>query len=217
MSALTSRLLVLSSIVGLVAAAGCDRAPARGPSAVTTTSGNMRPDARTASPRTTDNAGFVDNGGRSSSERGRTEMSGMRATEAGTETPTGTTGAGFPLSGRTYATEPSGGKAADPAVTPSGTPGEAVHGRIAQAMCDYAMSCERVGKQKRHPSVAACVDRGRVTTKEDLATAGCTTGYDTSALASCLSAIRSASCERHVDRVFALKECEPRMLCASRP
>ncbi|MBX3262609.1 MAG: hypothetical protein KIS78_15815 [Labilithrix sp.] len=57
----------------------------------------MRPEARTSSPRTVDAAGFVDNGGRTSNESARTEMSGMRATETGAERPTGTPGVGLPI------------------------------------------------------------------------------------------------------------------------
>lgn len=53
--------------------------------------------ARPAASRTVDDAGFVDNAGRPSSETARTQMSGMRATEGGGERPTGTPGAGAPV------------------------------------------------------------------------------------------------------------------------
>lgn len=97
MHSLKAKQQAIIAVVALVAAAGCDRAPARCPSGVTATSASMRPEARSSSPRTVDAAGFVDNGGRTSTDSARTEMSGMRATETGAERPTGTPGVGLPI------------------------------------------------------------------------------------------------------------------------
>src|SRR5690606_10395456 len=76
-------------------AASCDRAPARD---VTTTNAALRgPELLPPRSQTVDSAGFVDNAGRTSDERSRTEASGMRVTETGSQIPTGTPGSGFPL------------------------------------------------------------------------------------------------------------------------
>ena len=64
---------------------------------VATTSSAADAQSRPAASRTVDSAGFVDNGGRPSSETARTQMSGMRATEGGGDRPTGTPGAGIPV------------------------------------------------------------------------------------------------------------------------
>jgi len=216
MAAYHARFFVLPAFAAIVVAAGCDRAPARGPSTVTTTSGAMRPEARPSNPKTVDNSGFVDNAGRSSDERGRTEMSGMRATETGSERPTGTPGTGFPLATTSTTARSDREKAGSEGAVAASAPAEAVVGRFAQALCDYEMSCERIGKQKRWPSLATCVDKKRSVAREELADASCPDRYDPTAVASCLSAVRLASCDAHVERLQALPGCEPTLLCMRR-
>jgi hypothetical protein len=69
----------------------------RGVPTSTTSAWLPRPDATGVSSRTIDNAGFVDNGGRTSDETIRAQTSGMRATEVGSERITGTPGSGQPI------------------------------------------------------------------------------------------------------------------------
>jgi Family of unknown function (DUF6184) len=205
-------------VVAAGAAAGCDRARARGPSDVTITSASVRPEGAAASPRTVDATGFVDNGGRTSNETSRTEMSGMRATEAGTERPTGTPGSGFPIPIGPKTPTPSRERpprAPAPSQGPAalGAPTEDVLGRAAQALCDRESTCERVGSGKIWPSVPACTNGVRPRLREDLAQAECVMGYDPNAVAACLSAIRLAACNTRIEGLDGVAECEPRMMC----
>lgn len=81
--------------LAVLALAGC--ASSQRAARVATTASVEEAQARPTSSRTVDDAGFVDNAGRPSSETARTQMSGMRATEGGGERPTGTAGAGIPV------------------------------------------------------------------------------------------------------------------------
>jgi len=208
------RSFVIVAVGAAVVAAGCDRAPARSPTGVTTTS--ARPDARPAPVRTVDNTGFVDNAGRSSNERARTELSGMRATETGTEVPTGTPGSGLPLPIEPSAPAEGDERPPEEGASSTGAPAEAVVGRAAQALCDYAMSCGRVGKGAEWPSLAACTGKVRASVRGDLSQAGCPLAFDATAVASCLSAIRLAPCDQRIERLGTLNACEPATLCVDR-
>lgn len=165
-----------ASLVILTAAA-CDRAPARSPTDPTAS----RPPAN----RTIDNTGYIDNGGRSSDMRARTEMSGMRATEAASE-PAGTPGAGLPLpieaSPRKAQSAPAPVRSAT-----RGVPASAVVGRLAQAVCDQEQACGQATSGKcletQRPAVRGAVDR-----------AGCGDDFDPDAVTSCLAAIRRGTC-----------------------
>lgn len=201
----------------LAAAAGCDRARTRGPSGVTTTSASVRPEGRTSQTRTVDAAGFVDNAGRTSSETSRSELSGMRATETGSERPTGTPGSGLPIpiEPSTRGME-SGERPRPPAAgggATAGAPSEAVTGRVAQALCDRENSCGRIGKTEAWPTLDTCTSNIRPSVREDLARSACPDGHDQAALASCLSAIRLASCDTRVEGLGSVPACDARALC----
>ncbi len=220
MSAHRRFLHVVLAVGALAAAAGCDRARTRGPSGVTTTTAeNIRPDRRPPPARTVDAAGFMDNGGRSSNETVRTELSGMRAAESGTHAPTGTPGSGLPLpiEPGTRGAE-SGERPRPPELgrnAPAGAPTVTVTERVAQALCDHENVCGRVGS-KDAPTLATCMSRIRLGVQDDLAQAGCPNGHDPNEVADCLSAIRLASCDRRVDSLGALPECDARSLCLQR-
>lgn len=90
--------LACAVVVGVGAASACDRGDlGRGAQTTTTSAWVPRPDATGTTSRTIDNAGFVDNGGRTSDETSRAQTSGMRATEVGSERITGTPGSGQPI------------------------------------------------------------------------------------------------------------------------
>lgn len=212
------RLLLVTAAVA--AAAACERAQTRAPADARTTSASMRPEARPAPVKTVDKDGFVDNAGRSSSETARTEMSGMRATEIGSERPTGTPGIGFPipLEPRTREPQPPERAPAPPIgrTTTTGAPIEGVASRAAQALCDRETSCERVGPNRPWGSLASCTNALRPIASEDLAESGCSDGFEPTAVAACLSAMRLSACDKRVDRLGAFPECEPRSLCRRR-
>ena len=219
MAAHRRNIAVVCGLVVLAAAAGCDRARTRGPSGVTTTSATVRPEARPSHPRTVDAAGFVDNAGRTSSETSRSELSGMRATEMGSERLTGTPGTGLPIPIEPDVAEiESGERPRPPAAgrtTPGGTPDLAVTGRVVQALCDRENSCGRIGTKEHAswPTLATCTSKIRPIVREDLTRSGCPDGHAPAALATCLSAIRLASCEKQVEGLGSLPECDARALC----
>ncbi|MBN9160012.1 MAG: hypothetical protein BGO98_32275 [Myxococcales bacterium 68-20] len=211
---------VRAVVVGaaLLTAAGCDRARTRGPSTATSTSANMRPETMSSSPRTVDAAGFVDNGGRTSNETSRTELSGMRATETGAERPTGTPGVGLPLPIEPPTPKAERGERSRPPPTEGGTstPLDPIVPRVAQAQCDRARSCGQIGSGKTWSSLASCMDTERPLAREALAQLGCPDGYDSTAVASCLSAIRLAACDKRTDGLGSVAECAPHALCLQR-
>ncbi len=223
MAARRRKMQVFFVLAALAAAAGCDRAGPRGPTAVTTTSATAPEDQgpnRNSHPRTVDAAGFVDNGGRTSSETSRSELSGMRATETGSERVTGTPGSGFPLpiEPKTSTVE-SGERPRPPETgrnTTAGPPSEQVTGRLTQALCDRETSCGRVGASKAWPSVATCTSSVRVVVRQDLSAMECPDGHDPGAVTTCLSAIRLASCDKRVDGLATLPECDVHALCIHR-
>lgn len=206
----------------LLAAAGCDRALARGPGDVTTTRATVtpRPESLPAATHTVDASGFVDNGGRFAEDRVRTEMSGMRVTEMGAQRVTGTPGSGLPVPFLDPKTPARPRERPIPDMpgraTAAGAPSEAVAGRIAEAQCDRARSCGRVGGDKAWPSAVTCMEGSTSIAREELGSAGCPDGFDAEVVASCLSALRLAACNARVDSLAALPECNPRSLCLAR-
>ncbi|MDF2695821.1 MAG: hypothetical protein K0S65_4204 [Labilithrix sp.] len=213
--------LVIVLVVAMGAAAGCDRARARGPTDARITSASVQPEGATSSPRTVDAAGFVDNAGRTSSETSRTEMSGMRASETGAERPTGTPGSGFPLPIEPRprgpeSTERPRPRAGDTQGAALGAPTEDVLGRAAQALCDREASCDRVGRGKTWASLAACTNGVRPNLREDFSGTSCAKGFDPTIVATCLSAIRLAACDVHIEGLGSVNECQPNEMCARR-
>ncbi len=187
----------------VLVAAGCNRASGRDSGALS----GPRPESRPPATHTVDNTGYIDNGGRSSSERGRSEMSGMRATEAGGDRPTGTPGSGFPIP-----IEPSTKRSESSEAPPprrdgrtTGAPGSAVVGRLAQAMCDQAQTCGRVGPKKMYVSAGACLEGVRPDALGTVDRAGCTNDFDPDAVSRCLGAIRKAACT--TTKISAYPEC----------
>ncbi|MBX3204287.1 MAG: hypothetical protein KF764_04425 [Labilithrix sp.] len=215
-----SKLRGVLVIVPLVAAASCDRAPTRGPSDVLTRSASVGPEARSSSSRTVDAAGFVDNGGRTSNETARTEMSGMRATETGAERLTGTPGVGLPLPIEpAIPPRPAGERTRPPPPSDSataGAPTEAVVAGAAQALCERERACGRVGTGALWASANKCLVAMRPLARSDLARTGCPDSFAPTPVASCLSAIRGAACDQRVDGLGALEECEARSICIER-
>lgn len=214
---------------------GCG-AGAREVGRATTTSSAEEGRRRPAASRTIDNAGFVDNAGRTSTETARTEMSGMRASETGSERPTGTpsSGATVPAIGATGAGA-TGGEGAGAAssirgagsVTTSGAPDETVVARITRARCDHETTCGRVaparggaaaprGAEPPHGSQDACMMHERSRTHEDLSRASCANGFDAVQLANCLTAIRQLDCGARATALEDVQACQSSALCAPR-
>lgn len=201
-------------LAGLGACAGqLDR-----PTQTALTSGRMpRPEANTSSTRTVDNAGFVDNAGMTSDQRGRTEASGMRATETGSERPTGTPATGAPVPAMEPSTGPGPGRPA-PLVTKDepgiGAEAEVQIARFADAHCDWENACGRVGQGKSHESKHACTQNVRPFVRRELGALDCAQGYDPVHVGMCLTAIRRAACGQDHDAFHTHEDCRPSLVCA---
>lgn len=196
---------------------GCHRAPSRTPGDATTTGGAFPNPAGVPPPsHTVDDSGWVDSAGRSANADARTEMSGMRPTEAGAQRVTGTPGSGLPLP-----IEP-----AEPAAVPeeitgeiapgteraAGTPLEAVVAALVDATCEREARCGRTGAGRRWRSGLACIEGMRPATGRALASAGCPYDFDVDAVAACAIALRSADCDASVEPA-SVPACDVRKLC----
>jgi len=211
-------------IAALSAAAGCTRGGdlGRGARTTTTSARTPRPDATVASTRTIDNAGFVDNGGRTSDMTSRSELSGMRATESGSERPTGTPGSGFPLplDVKTQSRQVGEGAGAASSVRgtdarpTSGSPVDEAVGRIARARCDRETTCERIGRGRAFPTQDACMTEHRTMARQETTQASCARGIDSTQLASCLQALRSQACNAGASELDNVPACRVSALCA---
>jgi len=181
--------LVLSAAllaVGAITASSCGPNGAIG--RTSTTAGNVpRPEAMPPPTHTTDNGGFIDNGGRASGdEANRPETAGMRSSELGMERPTGTPGAGFPLPIEPSPPRAVSGEGAGSATSetgyvgpqPSGGPEVEAMPRIARARCDHDTVCNRVGRGRLWESQDACVREQREVARDELAAAACPRGLD---------------------------------------
>ncbi|MDB4934003.1 MAG: hypothetical protein JWP87_975 [Labilithrix sp.] len=218
----TTKLFLTGGLVTALAVAACQRGDAARPASTTTTSAGIpAPQATGTTSRTIDNAGFVDNGGRTSDMLTRTEASGMRATEAGSERPTGTPGSGAPIPiGPTPPPNIGEGAGAASSVRgtsgphPSGGPPVEALARFARARCDRETVCNRVGPGASFSTQEACLSEQRERIRSDVDALACPRGIDILQLGTCLTAIRLQSCDdRRVD-VEALPDCAASALCA---
>lgn len=183
----------------------------------------QRSDVTVATSRTIDNAGWVDNGGRTSDETIRTQMSGMRATELGSERITGTPGSGYPplppyhfpyaWPGAEY--QLPGLPKEGPKLVPTlgASPSEVVP-RIAEAQCDRESSCDHIGIGGRWESRDACLAQQRGAARNHFENALCNGGVDTTVLASCLAALRAGGCGDLTSNIETTAACRTTALCA---
>ena len=209
----------LLAFAGVVAA--CDRAPARAPTDVTTTSASF-PDPASLPPpsHSVTSAGSADNDGKTSDGTSRSEFSGMRPTEVGGQSPTGTPGSGFPLpierNPKPSESERVQRQRPVTAGPPKGAPSELVIDRVAEAWCDREQFCGRVGEGKTWKSGASCIDRHRPDVRASIDSATCPNGFDAAALSNCLNGLRRAECSTDISRVDAINECNLGSLCLAR-
>ena len=181
-----------------------------------------RPESTAVTTRTIDNAGFVDNGGRTSDETSRSEMSGMRATEAGGERPTGTPGSGTPWPYQSSAAARPIGEGAGAASSESGTtkvpssggPVSEAVGRLARARCDRETTCNRIGRGRAWASQESCVAHQREEVGVAMSALACPHGVDNVQLGTCLTALRSLACDDRRGDLAVLPECGANALCA---
>lgn len=194
----------------LAAAIGACRSSESVGRAVTTSASATAPPPAS---RTIDNAGWVDAAGRTSSETNRTELSGMRATEAGAERPTGTPGSGYSVDTARAAL---GEKPSGRPVTGAGMPKTEVLGRVVSAHCDREAVCDHIGEGKRWSSAQACEAASRPAVLARIDATACERGVQASALAACLTTLRDRACDdgRPAD---ALPECAAERLCLDAP
>ncbi len=179
-----------------------------------------QPAATGTASRTLYSTGWVDNAGRTSDERARTEASGMRASEVGSERPTGTPGSGFraPILEPFSRPPPHVGEGADvdgEVEATSGVPVEVNIGRITRARCDHEIHCGRVGQSGAFKSDASCMASLRDRTREDVNRMACPNGFNAAQVALCLTAIRQAQCATSGDVLDLLPACQRSALCAA--
>jgi hypothetical protein len=224
----SARKCVISSALVALAAGlvACGRGDPFRP-AQTTTTGAMipRPDALGVTSRTIDNAGFVDNGGRTSDETARTALSGMRATELGSERLTGTPGSGAPIPLPASALPRSVEEVLlEGARTPASSTRERTGlaqdgpsiesiGRLARARCDRETACNRVGEGQLWSTQESCVTQQRERVRDDLASLSCERGFDGVQLRACLNAVRLQACTDARSALDAVSECRSSALC----
>jgi hypothetical protein len=194
-------------------------APTRGIHDVTTTSGTVpRPVALPPLSRTVDSTGFVDNAGRTSEQRVRTEASGMRASEIGSQAPTGTPGSGFPIPIEPPPEPPHPERprperiAIGSVPADEGTVVQAVLDAVTLARCEREVACGRILSTEG----VACMRTIGTRTFEDLGRAECPFSFDIESVVACISAIRTAPCDEPVDDLSALPTCQPEGMCLPR-
>lgn len=196
-------------------AVGCQRSDLDRGAVTTTTTTSARPASTATTSRTIDNAGYVDNGGRTSEMTNRTEMSGMRATEVGSERPTGTPGSGTPIPGQPRrAPEPERGAAAATAAVPGNGPPllDDDVARLARARCDRATSCGRVGAGRAFETDSDCMMQQRGRGQDDLGAVSCAGGIDHRQLGLCLAELRKVACGAS-DALDATPSCRATAIC----
>ena len=213
--------LAAALVAGGAVASACDRGE-QGRARTALTSASTPPPASTvATSRTVDNAGFVDNGGRTSDMTGRSEMSGMRATEAGSERPTGSPGSGQPLpfsrkAARADIGEGAGASLSEPgtSVPSAGAPASEAVARLARARCDRETSCNRVGPGRAWGTQDQCVAHQRERVGVGVSALSCPHGVDNVQLGTCLNALRLQACNDRRGDLEVLPECLANALCA---
>jgi hypothetical protein len=187
-----------------------------------TRSGDLSQPAALPPPsHTLDSEGWVDNAGRTTAERNRTEMSGMRATETGSQVPTGTPGSGFPLPiearpQRPRPERPSGDRLALGEPLPPSPRTDIVVRRIALAYCSREWSCGRIDVRQAWASKERCMDGVGTRFLEDLGRADCPNRFDPNAVAVCAVEIRRPPCDVPIKDLSSVAECNPRALCLPR-
>lgn len=183
----------------------------------TTTGATPRPGSLPPPSQTVDSTGFVDNAGRTSDQRDRTELSGMRATETGSHVPTGTPGSGLPLPIEPAAPPrpPEAPRVDAMAIDPAPRDGT-VLGAVLEAVtfvhCDRERRCGRLEPARGDECRASVGSRYR----EELGAADCAYSFDVDDVVACLSAIRDTPCEIEIEDVSRLAHCRAPVLCLPR-
>ena len=223
--------LPLALAVAVLLVGACERTDAGRPAQTTTTAWTVpRPEATGTTKHTIDNTGFIDNGGRSSDMTTRSEMSGMRATEAGGERPTGTPGSGLPLpippsepprslqealeEGTRSPTDSPRGSRRSTSAPESGLSPENAY-RVARARCDRETACSRVGAGRTWATQDSCVTDQRERVGADFASLSCPRGLAPMELGACLNAVRVRPCTGGAGaELEEVSECLPSAICA---
>lgn len=160
----------------------------------TLTSATVRPS------HAVDNAGYVDNGGRSMDEStASTELGGARPTENGGRAPAETP-LGVPI--------PQAGAPGNPRPD---TAFDDRSQRISRAICDRETFCNRVGTGKTFGSQEECTVQFNKTAKGYIEAASCERGVDDAQLGSCLAAVRQLQCAGEHQTLQGIPAC--RAIC----
>lgn len=84
---------------------------------------------------------------------------------------------------------------------------------IVAARCDREERCDRVGSGRDYETPAACADKFRARTDDDLNTDDCPKGVDQPKLSNCLAKIRSENCENVLDALSRFDACRTGTIC----
>lgn len=157
--------------------------------------------------------GFVDNAGRTSDERSRTELSGMRATEAGAQQPVGTPASGLPVP---LGPRPDGLEAPRPYQAKAEPMRSATAARpalesLSRAYCDRERKCGRL----RNDQAGMCQQTASKRFGETIGAAGCPYSIDATRVAGCSTSIRETPCETSLESLSSLETCDASAMCAS--
>jgi hypothetical protein len=90
---------------------------------------------------------------------------------------------------------------------------EAAVSSITQARCDREARCNNVGTGKKFDSRSDCMTKTRSDWRDDLNSLECPRGVEEQQLTSCLTQIRSESCENPLDTLERALACRTVDLC----
>lgn len=162
--------------------------------------------------------GFVDNAGRTSDERGRTELSGMRATEAGSQQPVGTPASGLPVPlgprpERFEAPRAYQGSQAKAEPARSATVARPALESLSRAYCERERKCGRLANDQ----ASACQHAATKRFGENIGGAGCPYSLDATKVAGCATSIRETPCESSAESVASSETCDASTMCLPSP
>ncbi|MDB4941254.1 MAG: hypothetical protein JWP97_788 [Labilithrix sp.] len=164
---------------------------------------------------TVDNAGFVDNSGRTSDEYPMGELGGARPTEGGGRPPASSPstvplpagGGNVESSFRPGTTPPPTGAATSPRTS------EDDDNRLGRATCDREVACNRIGAGQAWKSADSCVVHFTAVSRGQIEKAGCPNGIKADQLALCLKAVRTLPCNAGPAKLETIPACHGAALC----
>ncbi len=85
--------------------------------------------------------------------------------------------------------------------------------RLADAKCKHAAECHEIGGDRTYATRDACISDNRGKAEDDLRTANCPHGVDTTRLEACLSETATESCSGFASGFSRSMACKTSALC----